>query len=78
MVMIGNQTPPQIDEPEIEIDVQNLDFYYGKHQALHDICISIPMGMVTALIGPSGCGKSTFLRTLNRMNDIIGGTRVEG
>ncbi|MBP6928484.1 MAG: phosphate ABC transporter ATP-binding protein [Caldisericia bacterium] len=78
MVMIGNQTPPQIDEPEIEIDVQNLDFYYGKHQALHDICISIPKGMVTALIGPSGCGKSTFLRTLNRMNDIIGGTRVEG
>ncbi|HOR46256.1 MAG TPA: phosphate ABC transporter ATP-binding protein PstB [Caldisericia bacterium] len=76
--MIGNQTPPQIDEPEIEIDVQNLDFYYGKHQALHDICISIPKGMVTALIGPSGCGKSTFLRTLNRMNDIIGGTRVEG
>ena len=78
MVMIGNQTPPQIDEPEIEIDVQNLDFYYGKHQALHDICISVPKGMVTALIGPSGCGKSTFLRTLNRMNDIIGGTRVEG
>ena len=78
MVMIGNQTPPQIDEPEIEIDVQSLDFYYGKHQALHDICISIPKGMVTALIGPSGCGKSTFLRTLNRMNDIIGGTRVEG
>ncbi len=78
MVMIGNQTPPQIDEPEIEIDVQNLDFYYGKHQALHDICMSVPKGMVTALIGPSGCGKSTFLRTLNRMNDIIGGTRVEG
>ena len=78
MVMIGNQTPPQIDEPEIEIDVQNLDFYYGKHQALHDICMSVPKGMVTALIGPSGCGKSTFLRTLNRMNDIIGGTSVEG
>jgi phosphate transport system ATP-binding protein len=78
MVMIGNQTPPQFDEPEIEIDVQNLDFYYGKHQALHDICMSVPKGMVTALIGPSGCGKSTFLRTLNRMNDIIGGTRVEG
>lgn len=78
MVMIGNQTPPQFDEPEIEIDVQNLDFYYGKHQALYDICMSVPKGMVTALIGPSGCGKSTFLRTLNRMNDIIGGTRVEG
>ncbi|MBP6926820.1 MAG: phosphate ABC transporter ATP-binding protein [Caldisericia bacterium] len=76
--MIGNQTPPQFDEPEIEIDVQNLDFYYGKHQALHDICMSIPKGLVTALIGPSGCGKSTFLRTLDRMNDIIGGTRVEG
>ncbi len=78
MVTIGNQTPPQLDEPEIEIDVQNLDFYYGKNQALHDICMSIPKGLVTALIGPSGCGKSTFLRTLDRMNDIIGGIRVEG
>ncbi len=56
----------------------NLDFYYGAVKALHGISINITPGQATALIGPSGCGKSTFLRTLNRMNDIIDGTRVEG
>jgi len=62
----------------IKIDVKNLDFFYGKTQALFDLNIQIPVNKVTALIGPSGCGKSTFLRTLNRMNDIIDGTRLEG
>jgi len=62
----------------IKIDVKNLDFFYGKTQALFDLNIHIPVNKVTALIGPSGCGKSTFLRTLNRMNDIIDGTRLEG
>lgn len=62
----------------IKIDVKNLDFFYGKTQALFDLNIQIPSNKVTALIGPSGCGKSTFLRTLNRMNDIIDGTRLEG
>ena len=58
--------------------VQNLDFYYGSSKALSNINIEIEPRKVTALIGPSGCGKSTFLRCLNRMNDTIAGTRVEG
>lgn len=58
--------------------VQHLDFYYGPSKALSDINIEIEPRKVTALIGPSGCGKSTFLRCLNRMNDTIAGTRVEG
>ncbi len=58
--------------------VQNLDFYYGSNKALSNISIEIEPRKVTALIGPSGCGKSTFLRCLNRMNDTISGTRVEG
>jgi phosphate transport system ATP-binding protein len=61
-----------------KIEVQNLCFYYGGAQALFDVTVTIPERAVTALIGPSGCGKSTFLRTLNRMNDIIEGTRVSG
>jgi len=58
--------------------VQNLDFYYSASKALSNINIEIEPGKVTALIGPSGCGKSTFLRCLNRMNDTITGTRVDG
>ncbi len=58
--------------------IRNLDFYYGSVLALHQINMDIQSNMVTALIGPSGCGKSTFLRCLNRMNDTIAGTRVEG
>jgi phosphate transport system ATP-binding protein len=61
-----------------KISVSNLDFYYGKNQALHGISLEIPANEVVAFIGPSGCGKSTFLRTLNRMNDTIPNTRVEG
>lgn len=61
-----------------KIVVSNLDFYYGKSQALHNINLSIPEREVVAFIGPSGCGKSTFLRTLNRMNDTIPSARVEG
>jgi phosphate transport system ATP-binding protein len=60
------------------IDVKGMNFYYGAKRALDNINIGIPAKLVTAFIGPSGCGKSTFLRTLNRMNDIIAGTRVEG
>jgi phosphate transport system ATP-binding protein len=58
--------------------VQDLDFYYGKSRALSGITLDIQPQEVTALIGPSGCGKSTFLRCLNRMNDTIADTRVEG
>jgi phosphate transport system ATP-binding protein len=61
-----------------KIDVSGLNFYYGEKRALEDINIKIEPNVVTAFIGPSGCGKSTFLRTLNRMNDIIIGTRAEG
>jgi phosphate transport system ATP-binding protein len=61
-----------------KIEVDNLNFFYGAKRALEDIAIKIQPHVVTAFIGPSGCGKSTFLRTLNRMNDIIPGTRVEG
>jgi phosphate transport system ATP-binding protein len=68
---------PVADRP-IKIDAQHLNFYYGDTRALEDISIRIQRNVVTAFIGPSGCGKSTFLRTLNRMNDIIPGTRVEG
>ena len=61
-----------------KISVRSLQFFYGSHQALFDISIDIQERVVTAFIGPSGCGKSTFLRTLNRMNDVIPGTRVGG
>ena len=61
-----------------KIEVDSMNFYYGEKRALQDISIRIKPNVVTAFIGPSGCGKSTFLRTLNRMNDIIPGTRVEG
>ncbi len=63
---------------EVAIDVSHLSFFYGSTQALFDISAQLPAGQVTAFIGPSGCGKSTFLRTLNRMNDVIPGTRVAG
>jgi phosphate transport system ATP-binding protein len=52
--------------------------YYGSFQALGDVTIQIPRNAITAIIGPSGCGKSTFLRTFNRMNDLISGTSVDG
>ena len=58
--------------------VQGLDLWYGDHQALHDISMNIPKKSITALIGPSGCGKSTFLKTLNRMNDLIPGVKITG
>ena len=62
----------------VQIDVKALNFYYGAKRALEQIDIGIRPHVVTAFIGPSGCGKSTFLRTINRMNDIIPGTRVQG
>ena len=62
----------------IKIEARKLNFYYGAHHALKDINIVIKERQITALIGPSGCGKSTFLRTLNRLNELIPDTRVEG
>ncbi|MFM9961530.1 MAG: phosphate ABC transporter ATP-binding protein PstB [Planctomycetaceae bacterium] len=61
-----------------KLDISNLNFFYGEKQALFDVSMSVAERSVTAFIGPSGCGKSTFLRTLNRMNDIIEGTRHNG
>src|SRR5688572_32880280 len=63
---------------ENKISVSNLNFFYGKAQALYDISLEVPERQVVAFIGPSGCGKSTFLRTLNRMNDTIPNARVTG
>jgi phosphate transport system ATP-binding protein len=60
------------------IRVENFKLWYGQSQAIHDVSMDIPRGAVTALIGPSGCGKSTLLRSINRMNDLIDGVRVEG
>ncbi len=71
------QSPALHDAP-VKIDVNALNFYYGPKRALDGISIQIRANLVTAFIGPSGCGKSTFLRTFNRMNDIIPLTRVEG
>ena len=64
--------------PQVKVVSRNLDFYYGDFQALKNISLEFYQNMVTALIGPSGCGKSTFLRCLNRMNDLIPGSRVKG
>jgi phosphate ABC transporter, ATP-binding protein len=63
---------------DLKVKVTDLSLFYGNNQALKDINIDIPEKKVTALIGPSGCGKSTFLRTLNRMNDLIENVRIEG
>ncbi len=63
---------------EVKIEVKNLDLFYGKFQALKDISIEIEANKITALIGPSGCGKSTFLKTINRMNDLVEGCNSDG
>jgi phosphate transport system ATP-binding protein len=78
-------TPPAISSPPTasvaappKIQVAGMNFYYGQRRALENISLNVQPNQVTAFIGPSGCGKSTFLRSLNRMNDVIPGTRVEG
>ncbi|MCI5746313.1 MAG: phosphate ABC transporter ATP-binding protein PstB [Eubacterium pyruvativorans] len=63
---------------DISIEAAHLNLWYGDHHALKDVNVSIPKNEITALIGPSGCGKSTFLKTLNRMNDLVDGCRIEG
>lgn len=77
-----NGTAENFDPPQLvksgSISVANLNFFYGARQVLMGINLALPARKVSALIGPSGCGKSTFLRTLNRMNDLIDGARMEG
>ncbi len=80
---ISAPAPPRPAGPlppgaNVRIETRGLSFFYGSNQALHDISLAIPEKSVTAFIGPSGCGKSTYLRCLNRMNDIIPDTRIEG
>ncbi|MFW5786979.1 MAG: phosphate ABC transporter ATP-binding protein PstB [Halanaerobiales bacterium] len=65
-------------DDNVKIKIKNLNFYYNDFHALKNINMEIKANKVTAIIGPSGCGKSTFIRTLNRMNDVIKGTNVEG
>jgi phosphate transport system ATP-binding protein len=88
-VLTGSSVPkaekPAVQKPvavaanaPVKVSVNNLNFFYGKSHALHDINCTLPSNLVTAFIGPSGCGKSTLLRTLNRMNDTIPHIRVEG
>ena len=60
------------------LEAKTLNLWYGEHHALHDVSLSVPEKSITALIGPSGCGKSTFLKTLNRMNDLIPGVKITG
>jgi phosphate transport system ATP-binding protein len=75
--MVGRE-PPNLQGVRSKFEVQNLCFWYGQSQALYDVSLTIPERSVVALIGPSGCGKSTFLRTLNRMNDLIDGVHHTG
>ena len=67
-----------IEVAPTKIAVNNLDLFYGDFHALHGVNMDIPANKITAFIGPSGCGKSTLLRTLNRMNDLVEGCRIEG
>jgi phosphate transport system ATP-binding protein len=76
--MTPNPTPIPTDGATPKLAVSDLNLYYGSKRALHDVSLDIRPNKVTALIGPSGCGKSTFLRTLNRMNDLIDGVRITG
>jgi phosphate transport system ATP-binding protein len=71
--------PPEAPASQVTVfEIKDMGFHYGAFQALHDVNMDILANQVTALIGPSGCGKTTFLRCLNRLNDLVGGTRVSG
>jgi phosphate transport system ATP-binding protein len=75
------QPPAAVQVPaptQAKLRAKGVSFYYGSFKALHDISLEFPANQVTALIGPSGCGKSTFLRSLNRISETVGNTRIEG
>ncbi len=67
-----------LTEGETLIDVEHMNLWYGENHAIKDVSLAIPQNRITALIGPSGCGKSTFLKSLNRMNDLVEGVKIEG
>jgi phosphate transport system ATP-binding protein len=75
---LPQSTAPEVTRQLGTIEARDFSFWYGKKQALKNISIAVPPRAVTALIGPSGCGKSTFLRSINRLNDLIPGIRHEG
>ena len=72
------KTPDFQHDPDMMIRINDVNFYYGETQALKSINMNLPEKKITSFIGPSGCGKSTLLRCLNRMNDLVEGTRMEG
>jgi len=76
--LAGRKEPDQISNGAVKVKVDQMNFFYGPKQALFEINMEVIENRVTALIGPSGCGKTTFLRILNRMNDLISDTRLEG
>ena len=65
-------------QKKTKLSAENVNFYYGEKQVIKDVSLSFKENEITALIGPSGCGKSTFLRSLNRMNDLIESSRIDG
>jgi phosphate transport system ATP-binding protein len=75
---LPTETHSSLAAMDAVVEIERFQLWYGDAQALHQISMSVPRGMVTALIGPSGCGKSTLIRCVNRMNDLIDGVRVEG
>ncbi len=77
-IAVQRGSPRRQGDRTAKVEVEHLNFYYGRFQALKDVNLTIRERQITALIGPSGCGKSTFLRALNRMNEIIEGARTEG
>ncbi len=78
MELKENGNKKETTQPKYKMTVEKLNFWYGENKVLHNISLDMHRNKVTALIGPSGCGKSTFLRTLNRMNETIPGTRMKG
>jgi len=79
MVQVTETVSAMLDkEARVRFQISNLNFFYGPKQAVFELHLKIPAHRITALIGPSGCGKSTFLRTLNRMNETIRNTRIDG
>ncbi len=75
---ISDPMVARIPEEDLCIDIRNVDLWYGEKQALYDVDLPVRRNSITALIGPSGCGKSTLLRSINRMNDLVDGCRIQG